>query len=163
MGLEVNLQTMQQLTILVTFFSNQKSIVRGVQAKSQSNFYYSQLTVLFLLLLLLITGQLSNLIIRYYRQSSNLLLLILLFLILLLLNVSQFIYVQRNELIIIGWAFMHELNISSALSLARIFLTQQLIYNNTKLENTMLVQIFLYQTPVQPETFIYLEEKYLAT
>ena len=158
MGLEVNLQTMQQLTILVTFFSNQKSIVRGVQAESQSNFYYSQLTVLVLLLLLLITAQLSNLIIRYYRQSSNLLLLIL-----LLLNVSQFIYVQRNELIIIGWAFMHELNISSALSLARIFLTQQLIYNNTKLENTMLVQIFLYQTPVQPETFIYLEEKHLAT
>ena len=32
MGLVVKLQTMQELTILMTFFSNQKSIVIGVQA-----------------------------------------------------------------------------------------------------------------------------------
>ena len=32
MGLVVKLQTMQELTILMTFFSNQKSIVTGVQA-----------------------------------------------------------------------------------------------------------------------------------
>ena len=32
MGLVVKLQTMQELTILMTFFSNQKSIVIEVQA-----------------------------------------------------------------------------------------------------------------------------------
>ena len=36
----------------------------------------------------------------------------------------------RSELIIIGWTFMHEFNISSPLSLARFFLTHQLIYKS---------------------------------
>ena len=71
-------------------------------------------------------------------------------------NVSYFIYVVNSSLL--AEHFTHELNISSPLSLARFSLTQQLIYKNTKLKNKILVQIFLYQTPVQPETFTYPKE-----
>ena len=57
---------------------------------------------------------------------------------------------------------MHELNISSPLRLARFFSTQQLFHKNPKLKNKILVYIFLYQTPVMPETFFYLEKENLG-
>ena len=56
---------------------------------------------------------------------------------------------------------MHELNILSPCSQARFFSTRQLIYKSrAKLKSTILVQIHLYQTPVQPETFIYLKKEH---
>ena len=135
MGLVVNFKTMQQPTILVTFFQI-REYSQDYRHRTSLVFYQLQLPVLFLLLLLLIASQLSNLIIKYYRQSSNLSFLNSLSLALsersgkcIHSNVSQFIYVG-SELIIIGWAFIHERNISSPLSLARFFLTQQLIYKS---------------------------------
>ena len=46
-------------------------------------------------------------------------------------------------MIIIGWAFMHELNILSALSLARFFLTQQLIYKSKIEKRNISLDIFV--------------------
>ena len=60
-------------------------------------------------------------------------------------NVSLFIYVG-SELIIIGWAFMHELNILSPLSLAR--LTQQLIYKSKIEKHNISLDIFVSETSV---------------
>ena len=49
-------------------------------------------------------------------------------------------------MIIIGWAFMHEFNISSPHSLARFFLTQQLI-NKSRLEkHNISLDIFVSDT-----------------
>ena len=62
-------------------------------------------------------------------------------------NVSLFIYVG-SELIIIGWAFMHELNILSSLSLARFFLTQQLIYKSKIEKHNISLDIFVSETSV---------------
>ena len=125
-------------------FSNQ-GVQSRLQAYGQSNFLL-QLPVLFLLSLSLIASQLSNLIIRYYRQSSNLSFLNYLSYLASQLaqlylsvkcihsNVPQFIYVG-SELIIIGWAFIHEINKLSPLNLSRFFVTaQQLIYNKSKIE-----------------------------
>ena len=39
---------------------------------------------------------------------------------------------------------MHELNISSPLSLARFFLAQQLIYQNTKLKNKIIISLDIF-------------------
>ena len=130
MGLVVKLQTLQQLNHFSDLF---KIIVIdiGVQTQSQSNFLL-QPAVLFLLLLLSITRQLSSLIISYCRQSSTLPFLNTLSLALsrkvksIHSNVSQFINLcsyLASELIIVGWVFMHELNVSP-LSLARFFLIQ---------------------------------------
>ena len=62
-------------------------------------------------------------------------------------NVSYFIYLG-SELIIISWAFMHELNILSPLSLARFFLTQQLIYKNKIEKRNISLDIFVSDTSV---------------
>ena len=61
-------------------------------------------------------------------------------------NVSLFIYVG-SELIIIGWAFMHELNILSPLSLARFFLTQ-LISKSKIVKHNVSLDIFVSETSV---------------
>ena len=67
-----------------------------------------------------------------------------------------------TELIITGWAFHAWAQYIVSSQPTRFFLTQQLIYKNTKLKNKILVQIFLYQTPVQPETFNYLEKEHFS-
>ena len=53
-----------------------------------------------------------------------------------------------NKLIIIGWAFMHELNILPPLSLARFFLTQQLIYKSKIEKHNISLVIFVSVTNV---------------
>ena len=126
MGLVVR-QTIQQLTSLVTFFQVKRLQSQEYRHRACLIFYI--ITVLFLLLLLLllllIARQLSNLIIRYYRQSSN-----LSFLNSLSLALSErYVHPQqclivhlRRKLIIIGWAFMHQLNISTSSQPCQIFL-----------------------------------------
>ena len=56
----------------------------------------------------------------------------------------------RSELIInaIGWAFMHELNISFPLSLARFLLTQQLICQSKIEKPNVSLDIFVSDTSV---------------
>ena len=49
---------------------------------------------------------------------------------------------------IIGWAFMHELNILSHLNLARFFLTQQLIYKSKIEKHNISLDIFVSDTSV---------------
>ena len=52
---------------------------------------------------------------------------------------------------------MYELNILSPLSLARFFLTQQLIYKSKIEKHNISIGIFVSETSaVKPETFIYL-------
>ena len=51
-----------------------------------------------------------------------------------------------SELIIIGWAVMHKLNISSPLCLARFFLTQQLLYKSEIQKHNISVDIFVSDT-----------------
>ena len=52
---------------------------------------------------------------------------------------------------------MHELNILSPLSIARLFLTQQLIYKSKIEKHNISLDIFVLETSVgQPGTFIYL-------
>ena len=52
---------------------------------------------------------------------------------------------------------MHQLNISSLLSLARFFLTQQLIYKSKIEKHNISLDIFVSDTSVvQPEIFLYL-------
>ena len=56
----------------------------------------------------------------------------------------------RSELIIIGWPFMHESNISlPPLSLARFFLAQQLIHKKSKIEkHNVRLDIFVSDTSI---------------
>ena len=51
-------------------------------------------------------------------------------------------------MIIIDWAFMYELNILSPLSLARFFLTQQLIYKSKIEKHNISLDIFVSDTSV---------------
>ena len=62
---------------------------------------------------------------------------------------------------IIGRAFMHELNVPFPLSLTRFFLTQQLIYKNKIEKHNISLDIFVSDTNIArlPETFIYLEKE----
>ena len=53
-----------------------------------------------------------------------------------------------SELIIIGLAFMHELNILSPLSLATFFWTQQLIYKSKIEKHNISLDIFVSETSV---------------
>ena len=46
----------------------------------------------------------------------------------------------------IGWAFMHEVNIVPPLSHARFFLTQQVIYNSKIEKNNVSLDIFVSDT-----------------
>ena len=55
----------------------------------------------------------------------------------------MFIVHLRNKLIVIGWTFMHELNILSPLSLATFFLTQQLIYRSKIEKHNIILDIFV--------------------
>ena len=50
--------------------------------------------------------------------------------------------------IIIGWAFMHELNILSALNLVRVFLIQQLIYKSKIEKRNISLDIFISETSI---------------
>ena len=56
----------------------------------------------------------------------------------------------HSELIIIGWPFMHEVNISPPpLSLTRFLLTQQLIYKKGKIEkHNVRLDIFVSGTSI---------------
>ena len=57
----------------------------------------------------------------------------------------------------IDGAFMHKRNMLSPLSLARFFLTQQLIYNSKIEKHNISLDIFVLETSIAyPETFIYL-------
>ena len=131
MGLVANLKTMQQPTSDLS--SNQIYAHRTIGIRASLIFLLQLPVLLFLLLLLLIAIQLSNLIIKYYRQCSNL----------SSLNSLAQLYLRGNELIIIGWTFMHELNILSPLSLARFFLTQQLIYKSKIEKHNISLDIFV--------------------
>ena len=51
-----------------------------------------------------------------------------------------------SELIIIGWAVMHKLNISSPLCLARFFLAQQLLYKSEIQKHNISVDVFVSDT-----------------
>ena len=51
-------------------------------------------------------------------------------------------------MIIIGWAFMHELDILSPLSLAKFFLTKQVIYNSKIEKHNISLDIFALDTSV---------------
>ena len=154
MGLVVK-QTMQQLISLVTFLQVRRLQSQEYRHRACLIFYI--ITVLFLLLLLLIARQLSNLIIRYYRYSSN-----LSFLNSLSLALSErYVHPQqcsivhlRRELIIIGWAFMHQLNISPLLSLARFFLTQQLIYKRKTEKHNVSLDIFVSDTSIDRNLYL---------
>ena len=64
----------------------------------------------------------------------------------------QFIYLV-SRLLLAGHLFMHEVNILPPLSLARFFLTQQLIYKS-KIEKHNVSLSILYKMPVEPEAFI---------
>ena len=154
MGLVVNFNTIQSSTILVTYFQI-REYSPDYRHRASLIFYY-RYQYCFYVLLLLIASQLSNLIIKYHRQSSNLSFLnSLTQLSLLYLRgikcidsiVSQFIYVV-NELIIIDWEFMHELNILSPLSLARFLSTQQLIYKRKIEKHKISLDIFVSDTTV---------------
>ena len=107
-------------------FSSQKIIVIGVQAQSLSNFLYYNSIVFIIIIIIIINCQVAfKLDIRYYRQSSN-----LSFLNSLSLALSErYVHPQqclivhlRRKLIIIGWAFMHQLNISTSSQPCQIFL-----------------------------------------
>ena len=71
-----------------------------------------------------------------------------------------FIVHLRSELILIGWEFMHELNISPLLSLTSVFLTKQLIYNSKIEKHNFILDIFVPDT--KPEAFIYLEKEHFS-
>ena len=138
-------------------------MVIGLQAQSQSNFLL-QLATSIVFIIIVINCQLAFKLDHQVLQTEQQLVIFKFsYLAQLYLrgkcihsNVSQFIYVG-SELIIIGWAFMHELNILSPLSLARFFLTQQLIYNSKIEKHNISLDIFVAETSiVQPETFIYL-------
>ena len=60
-------------------------------------------------------------------------------------NVSVYLHSEYN---IIGWAFMHEVNISPPLSLARFFLTQQLIYKSKIEKHNVSLDIFVSDTSI---------------
>ena len=51
-------------------------------------------------------------------------------------------------LTIIGWAFMHEVNISPSLNLAKFFLTQQIIYKSKIEKYTVSLSIFVSDTSI---------------
>ena len=180
MGLVVNFKTIQQPTILVTFFqvrldqlkSDQTSsmtivltilsrVQSGLQAQSQSNFFIIATTIVFIIIV--INCQLAFKFDHQVLQTEQQLVIFKFsYLAQLYLrgkcihsNVSQFIYVG-SELIIIDWAFMHELDILSPLNLARFFLTQQLIYKSKIEKYNISLDIFVSEiSVVQPGNFIY--------
>ena len=151
MGLVVKLQTTQQLTILVTLFKSEEYSHSSVGIEL-IYFFLSQLAISNLLLLLSISWQLSNLIIRCQRQISNFPFLNSLSLAVSerYVNPQQCVIVHlRCELIIIVWALMHELNnVWSHLSLARFFVTQQVIYKSKTEKPNDSLDIFVSNTSI---------------
>ena len=61
---------------------------------------------------------------------------------------SNFSVHLPSALIIIGWIFIHEFNISPPLSLARFFLTQQLIYKSKIRRHNVSLDIFVLGTNI---------------
>ena len=148
MGLLVNFKTMQQPTILVTFFQI-REYNQDYRHRASLIFYYSYQHTVFIIFVIncqlafkldhqilqqteqqLIIFKLSYLAQPYLRGKC------------IQSNVSQFIYIG-SELIIIGWAFMRELNILSPLSPARFFLIQQLIYKSKIEKHNISLDIFV--------------------
>ena len=64
---------------------------------------------------------------------------------------------------IIGWVFMHEVNISPPLGLARFFLTQQLIYKSKIERHNVSLDIFVSDTSMARNLHLPgLEKKYFS-
>ena len=76
-------------------------------------------------------------------------------------NVSVYL---PSELIIIGGAFMHEVNVSPSLSLARFFLTQELIYKGKIEKRNVTLDIFVSDTSIAKNLRLsWLEKNILVT
>ena len=128
MGFVVNFKTMQHPTILMTFF----------QIREYNQDYRHRASLIFIIvtsivfIIIVINCHLAFKLDHQVLQTEyqQLAILKLSDLAQLYLRgkciVSQSIYIG-SELIIIGWVFMHELSILPPLSLARFFLTQQVI------------------------------------
>ena len=148
MHLLVKLQIMQHLTTLVTFSKSEEFSHRSIGIELVQ---FSIIAIYCLLLLLLIARQLLNMIIRYQKHSSQFSFSQILLTQLFLRGKCIHSNVSINlpgELIIIGWAFMHEVNISSTFSLARFFITQRLIYKSKIEKNYASLGIFISDTNI---------------
>ena len=76
-------------------------------------------------------------------------------------NVSVYL---PSELIIIGGAFVHEVNLSPSLGLARFFLTQELIYKGKIEKHNVALDIFVSDTSIAKNLRLsWLEKNILAT
>ena len=66
-------------------------------------------------------------------------------------------------MIIVGWAFMNEVNISPPLSLVTFFLTQQLIYESKIEKRNVISDIFVSDTSIVTKLHLpVLEEKHFS-